>query len=133
MVENRALASPNGFATNLPLAIALRLPEHRCRLRDGWPAAELLYESSSRNNPGLKRFRHLDSRGVNVAVILIVVEDDEQVRMLAQSILQDAGHETRSAATLTEAHAILESDEKIDALFVDVTLPDHQEAGLEFV
>ncbi len=49
--------------------------------------------------------------------------------MLAQSILQDAGHETRSAATLTEAHAILKIDEKIDALFVDVTLPDHQEPG----
>ena len=63
--------------------------------------------------------------------VVLVVEDDEQVRLLAQSILQNAGHETRSAATLTEAHAILESDEKIDALFVDVTLPDHQEAGLE--
>ena len=62
--------------------------------------------------------------------VVLVVEDDEQVRMLAESILQDAGHETRSAATLTEAHAILESDEKIDALFVDVRLPDHHEAGL---
>ena len=51
--------------------------------------------------------------------------------MLAESILQEAGHETRSAATMTEAHAIIKSDEKIDALFVDVTLPDHQEAGLE--
>ncbi len=64
--------------------------------------------------------------------VVLIVEDDEQVRMLAESILQNAGHETRSAATMTEAHAIIESDdEKIDALFVDVTLPDHHEAGLE--
>jgi len=63
--------------------------------------------------------------------VVLVVEDDEQVRMLAESILRDAGHETRSAATVTEAHAIIESDQKIDALFVDVTLPDHHEAGLE--
>ena len=63
--------------------------------------------------------------------VVLIVEDDEQVRMLTESILQDAGHETRSAATMTEAHAVLESDEKIDALFVDVTLPDHHEAGLQ--
>jgi CheY-like chemotaxis protein len=50
---------------------------------------------------------------VNVAVVLIV-EDDEQVRVMADSILQDAGYETRSAATMAEAHAILASDEKID-------------------
>jgi DNA-binding NtrC family response regulator len=66
-----------------------------------------------------------------VVAVVLIVEDDQQVRMLAESILEDAGHETRSAATLTEAHAILESNEKIDALFVDVTLPDHHEAGLE--
>jgi DNA-binding NtrC family response regulator len=62
--------------------------------------------------------------------VVLIVEDDEQVRMLAESILQEAGHETRSAATMTEAHAIIESDEKIDALFVDLTLLDHHEAGL---
>ena len=65
-----------------------------------------------------------------VAMVLIV-EDDEQVRVLAESILEQAGHETRSAATMTEASAIIESDEKIDALFVDMALLDHQEAGLE--
>jgi DNA-binding NtrC family response regulator len=67
---------------------------------------------------------------VNVAVVLIV-EDDEQVRVMADSILQDAGYETRSAATMAEAHAILASDEKIDLLFVDLELMDDQEAGLD--
>jgi DNA-binding NtrC family response regulator len=63
--------------------------------------------------------------------VILIVEDEEQVRTLAECILQEAGHETRSAATMTEAVAILESGEKIDALFVDVTLPDHHEAGLQ--
>jgi DNA-binding NtrC family response regulator len=67
--------------------------------------------------------------GWTVAVVL-VVEDDEQVRVMADSILQDAGYETRSAATMSEAHAILASDEKIDALLVDLELMDDPEAGL---
>jgi DNA-binding NtrC family response regulator len=65
-----------------------------------------------------------------VAVVLIV-EDDEQVRILAESILQEAGHETRCATTTAEAKALIESDEKIDLLFVDLSLLEHQEEGLE--
>jgi DNA-binding NtrC family response regulator len=64
-----------------------------------------------------------------VAFVLIV-EDDEQVRVMAESVLQDAGYETRSAATMTEAQAIVESKDKLDALFVDLTLLDDHEAGL---
>jgi len=63
--------------------------------------------------------------------VVLIVEDDEQVRTLAESILQESGHETRSAATSSEAEAILESDEKIDLLFVDLQLLDHHEEGLE--
>jgi DNA-binding NtrC family response regulator len=62
--------------------------------------------------------------------IVLIVEDDEQVRTLADCILQDAGYETRSAATTAEAQAIIDSDEKIDVLFVDLALLDHQEEGL---
>jgi len=62
---------------------------------------------------------------------VLIVEDDEQVRFLAESILQQAGHDTRSAATMAEARAIVETDEKFDVLFVDLSLMDHQEAGLE--
>jgi DNA-binding NtrC family response regulator len=65
-----------------------------------------------------------------VAVVL-VVEDDEQVRVMAECILQEAGHETRCAATMTEAQAVIASDEKIDVLFADLSLMDQQEAGLE--
>ena len=69
-------------------------------------------------------------RGGTVAVVLIV-EDDEHVRMLAESILREAGHETCSAATATEAHAIIESEKKLDLLFVDLSLLEHHEEGLE--
>jgi DNA-binding NtrC family response regulator len=62
--------------------------------------------------------------------IVLIVEDDEQVRTLADSILQQAGYDTRSAASTAEAQAILESNEKIDVLFVDLALLDHQEEGL---
>ena len=63
--------------------------------------------------------------------VVLIVEDDEQVRILAESILQQAGHETRSAGTMTEARAIVETDEKFDVLFVDLSLMEQQEAGLE--
>ena|SRR5436190_12611218 len=52
-------------------------------------------------------------------------------RVLAECVLQEAGHEIRSAATMTEASAIIGSEEKIDVLFVDVGLLDDHEAGLE--
>ena len=68
--------------------------------------------------------------GLRTVAVVLIVEDDEQVRVMAESILQDAGHETRSAATTAETQAIIESDEKIDVLFVDLTLVDHNEAGL---
>ena len=63
--------------------------------------------------------------------VVLIVEDDEQVRVLAEGILQEAGHNTRSAATMTEAQAIIASDEKIDVLFVDLSLLDDQEAGID--
>ena len=63
--------------------------------------------------------------------VVLIVEDEAQVRVLAESILQEAGHETRSAGTTAEAQATLRSDERIDLLFVDMTLLDGHEAGLE--
>jgi DNA-binding NtrC family response regulator len=63
--------------------------------------------------------------------VVLIVEDETQVRLLAESILQEAGHETRSAGTVAEALAILEKDEKIDLLFTDITLMDEHEAGLD--
>ena len=62
---------------------------------------------------------------------ILVVEDDEQVRTLAVTILEEAGHQTLSAASTTEAQTIIRSDAKFDVLFVDVTLLDDPAVGLE--
>ena len=50
--------------------------------------------------------------------IVLVVEDDEQVRVLAESILQDAGHTVITATGVDGSEALLGSDQPIDVLFV---------------
>ena len=67
--------------------------------------------------------------GYAVAIVLIV-EDEDQVRVLAESFLQGEGHTTLSAATVDQAVALLESEGPIDVLFADVAIQDDPEAGL---
>lgn len=71
----------------------------------------------------------LTYRGEPVAAVL-VVEDDEQVRVLTLSFLEGEGHKTLSAGTLEQATALLEGQEPIDLLFVDLNLYGAHEAGL---
>lgn len=62
---------------------------------------------------------------------VVIVEDEIQVLMLAESVLQHAGHATVSAATVAEAQAIINSqDEKFDLLITDIELGSHAEGGL---
>ena len=68
-------------------------------------------------------------RGCPVASIL-VVEDDEQVRVLIESFLEDEGHKTLSASTAEQATALLETDVEVDLLMVDITLNGDVHAGL---
>ena len=68
------------------------------------------------------------SPGAGLAVL--IVEDEEQVRVLAESFLQGEGHTTLSAGTVEQALAVLESTEPIELLFVDMTLQGNPEAGL---
>jgi DNA-binding NtrC family response regulator len=51
---------------------------------------------------------------------LIVVEDEPQVLVLAESVLAEAGHEAKTATDMTQAMALLRAEESIDILFVDV-------------
>ena len=54
---------------------------------------------------------------------IVIVEDEIQVLMLAESVLQQAGHDTVSASTVAEAQALINSkDEKFDLVFADVEL-----------
>ncbi len=71
-----------------------------------------------------------EPKGDVVAVVLIV-EDEEQVRVLAESFLQGEGHKTLSAATTEQAMVLLEGEEPIDLLFIDLTMQDDPEAGLK--
>jgi CheY-like chemotaxis protein len=68
--------------------------------------------------------------GYALAVVLIV-EDEAQVLLLAQSYLEEHGHKTFSASTNAEASAILDGDEHIDVLFTDLGLRENLQAGLE--
>jgi len=63
-------------------------------------------------------------------VAILIVEDEEQVRVLAESYLREQGHETFSAATKDQALAVLDV-EKIDLLFVDIGLYENREIGLD--
>jgi DNA-binding NtrC family response regulator len=61
---------------------------------------------------------------------VLIVEDEEQVLVLAESYLQEHGHETRSADTIEGALAIL-ANEEVDVLFTDIGLRGDLQAGLE--
>ena len=62
--------------------------------------------------------------------IILVVEDEEQTRVLAESVLRDLGHQTLSAATVDQALALVRTDQSIELLFTDIELADDAEAGL---
>jgi DNA-binding NtrC family response regulator len=61
---------------------------------------------------------------------ILIVEDEEHLRVLAESYLREQGHVTLSAATKEQALAVLEVA-KIDLLFVDVGLYDDRQVGLD--
>ena len=62
--------------------------------------------------------------------VVLIVEDEEQVRVLAKSIIQDRGHTTLSASTLEQATALIEGDQTVELLFTDLGLHNDLQAGL---
>src|SRR3981081_3878040 len=70
------------------------------------------------------------TRGTSVASVLLV-EDDEQVRVLAESILRDAGHMVVTATGIDGSQGLLDGVESFDGLFADITLGNDPEAGLK--
>jgi DNA-binding NtrC family response regulator len=67
---------------------------------------------------------------VGTVAVVLIVEDEEQVRVLAESIIQDRGHTTLSASTVEQALALLEGDQKVELLFTDLGLHNDLQAGL---
>jgi DNA-binding NtrC family response regulator len=88
--------------------------------------AASLYDRQS----GAKHTAGLPTWG-NIVASVLVVEDDEQVRVLAESILRDAGHTVVTATGIDGSQALLDDAEKsVDVLFVDIHLGNDLEAGL---
>jgi DNA-binding NtrC family response regulator len=62
--------------------------------------------------------------------VILIVEDETQVRVLSESCLQEQGHQTLSAATPGEALAVLGDSDAVDLLFTDIDLQGDLQAGL---
>jgi DNA-binding NtrC family response regulator len=63
--------------------------------------------------------------------VILIVEDEAQVLMLAESYLQEHGHRTLSASTVEQAMAVLDRTDHVDLLFTDIVLKDDHQGGLE--
>jgi CheY-like chemotaxis protein len=61
--------------------------------------------------------------GGDATTVILVVEDDVIVRMLACDILIDAGHHTLEAVDAAEALRLLEARPDIALIFSDVDMP----------
>lgn len=62
---------------------------------------------------------------------MLLVEDEDQVRVLAESYLEEHGHTVLTAASTGGALAILQSDQPIDLLFTDLGLKTEIDGGIE--
>lgn len=65
--------------------------------------------------------------------VVLVVEDEAQVLVFAESYLTEQGHQTLTASTLAEAQAVIDNTgNPIDVLFTDIGLgKDDPQGGLE--
>jgi CheY-like chemotaxis protein len=62
---------------------------------------------------------------------VLLVEGDDQVRALAESYLEEQGHDVLSAGSAPGALALLDKTSQVDLLFTDVDLKDEIAAGIE--
>jgi DNA-binding NtrC family response regulator len=62
---------------------------------------------------------------------VLLVEGEDQVRVLAESYLEEQGHEVLSAGTAAGALALLEKSPNVDVLFTNIDLKGKVAAGIE--
>ncbi|MEQ1755112.1 MAG: response regulator [Micropepsaceae bacterium] len=62
---------------------------------------------------------------------ILVVEDDTLIREVAILMIEDWGHTTLSASDVSEATELLQSSQKIDALFTDIYLKSANLGGCD--
>jgi CheY-like chemotaxis protein len=63
--------------------------------------------------------------------VMLIVEDDGFVRQIAELMIEDLGHNTLSASDMDEALSVLQSPQRIDALFTDIHLKTAVLGGYE--
>ena len=63
--------------------------------------------------------------------VVLVVEDEEQVRVLAESYLEVQGHQVLSAGTPQGAIALLEKNPHVDLIFTDLDLKGNIDDGIQ--
>jgi len=63
--------------------------------------------------------------------VVLLVEDDDHVRVLVESYLEELGHKVLSAVTRQGAMALLEETPHVDLLFTDMELMGDDQAGIE--
>src|SRR5579862_3441170 len=63
-------------------------------------------------------------RQKSTPLAVLVAEDEPTVRALAESIIEELGYTTFSAANAREALAVLEGGAAITLLFTDINMPD---------
>jgi DNA-binding NtrC family response regulator len=61
---------------------------------------------------------------------VLLVEDEDQVRLLAESYLEEQGHKVLSAGTSEGALAVLQNETQVDILFTDLDLKGDIHAGI---
>jgi DNA-binding NtrC family response regulator len=61
---------------------------------------------------------------------VLLVEDEDQVRLLAESYLEEQGHKVLSAGTPEGALAVLQNETRVDILFTDLDLKGDIHAGI---
>ena len=61
---------------------------------------------------------------------VLLLEDEEPVRVFAAGIIREMGHKILTAASIGEALALLSAEEPIDLLFISLRLWGDREAGL---
>ena len=63
--------------------------------------------------------------------VVLIVEDDDLIRELAELMINDCGYATLSAGDMGTADALLHSAHRIDALFTDIRLHKALHGGFE--
>ena len=93
------------------------------------PPSGLKARGTDGTGPDLRHYRGGD-RVVSMAIVLLV-EDEELVRVLAEFYLEQQGHKVLFAGSPQGAIALLEKTPQIDVLFTDLDLKGDIRAGIK--